>query len=498
MPLRVRQVLDKIGANGRRTLIKYLPPYSLPENAKGTFPTAILQSFVTSESNHSEVGILTEKLLFCPNLTKEYVMQCLPDDIPNKQKIEKSKTTNDYILKIQKTRDVLSEFLSNNGGFGLNEVLLEQELVGTHIIGRPDGIYRNATHQIVIEIKTSSKLDTDITYFMEELCAYLSLCQKTPSNLTTFGILVLPLQSTIIVIESTNGETIIWTNYQRYLKVLEDKSKTIIESAPNPTLNMLDIFGVNQLIEYYSIGNHVSKQKTLVKTVENMKPGVPYQIFLGNNISTKLNIDENDLLEASQFIQNNNISLYIHAPYIINLAETYENNWNIDFMIKTMGVCSRLGAKGVVVHVGKSVGYEVSHARNIMFNGVTEILEHVKPNCPLLLETPAGQGTEMLRDCIEFMDFIKEIRQLDEKYKDRIGACVDTCHVFACGYKPSDYIKSVFNSEILKLVHYNDSNETCGSCKDRHAMVGQGHIGIGEMTAVADFCGMHNIHMVIE
>jgi deoxyribonuclease-4 len=133
---------------------------------------------------------------------------------------------------------------------------------------------------------------------------------------------------------------------------------------------------------------------------------------------------------------------------------------------------------------------------------IAKALEHASPSCPLLLETPAGQGTELLTGREEFLDFI-------ESFKDeRIRACIDTCHVFACknptdpdgnGHDPLEYIKEgVKRSNLVKLVHFNDSLEACGSCKDRHAFVGTGHIGFETMQAIAEFCMDKTIPMVIE
>jgi deoxyribonuclease-4 len=159
---------------------------------------------------------------------------------------------------------------------------------------------------------------------------------------------------------------------------------------------------------------------------------------------------------------------------------------------------AKLGAKGVVVHVGKYTNQELSIALDNMSNAVSQILEKTDSSCPLLIETPAGQGTEMLRDMVEFSEFIKKFMPEDPLVSSKIGACLDTCHVFASGHKPSEYIQYIGDRGLLRLVHYNDSNDICGSCKDRHALVGQGHIGIAEMTAVADYCGANKISMVIE
>jgi deoxyribonuclease IV len=505
---RVRQVLDKAGANGRRSLIKHLPEYSLPVSTKGIFPNAILNAFAGSESKYSEVGLLTEQLLFCDVLDKSRILTSLSTmSIETRQKVEKSKTTEDFICRLDATRRELAMFLRANGGFSIGDVLLDQELRGTNVAGHPDGIYRNNTHQIFVEVKTSSKLDADHAYFMSQLCSYIGLGLGTSStdhvdassssNRRTFGVLMLPLQSAIIVVDGdtwrASGKT------AAFMAALEQKAAKMSVTASGPaTMSMLDLFNVSALIQHYGIGTHVSKQKTLLQTVVEMRPGIPYQIFLGNNMSAKFSVDAADLAAASEWVKNNNIALYIHAPYVINLAAKVEDDWNTTCLTKCVRYGAELGARGVVVHVGKSTDQPLDQARNNMFCAVAQVLEHVDPRCPLLIETPAGQGTEMYRAADDFANFICQFEEVDPANAEKLGACVDTCHVFACGFVPSEYLRYIHSLDILRLVHYNDSNDTCGSCKDRHAPVGQGHIGIGEMTAVADFCGQYNIPMVVE
>jgi deoxyribonuclease-4 len=121
-------------------------------------------------------------------------------------------------------------------------------------------------------------------------------------------------------------------------------------------------------------------------------------------------------------------------------------------------------------------------------------MEHATPECPILLETPAGQGSETLTTYTEFVEFVL-------LFKDpRLRVCVDTCHVFACGYQPIDYLKRItkYNKKLLKLVHYNDSATPCGSCLDRHAFMGTGHVGIDQMLEIAKLCHANQMPMVIE
>jgi deoxyribonuclease-4 len=121
-------------------------------------------------------------------------------------------------------------------------------------------------------------------------------------------------------------------------------------------------------------------------------------------------------------------------------------------------------------------------------------MEHASPECPILLETPAGQGTETLTKYEEFVEFVRDFADA------RIRICIDTCHVFACGSEPIEYIQKLATAEtgMVKLIHYNDSATPCGSCVDRHAYMGTGHIGFDKMETIAKFCHGRTYPMLIE
>jgi deoxyribonuclease-4 len=93
-------------------------------------------------------------------------------------------------------------------------------------------------------------------------------------------------------------------------------------------------------------------------------------------------------------------------------------------------------------------------------------------------------------------EFINFIESFDDK---RIRMCLDTCHVFACGHKPIEYIQeSLKKPGLLKLIHFNDSLGACGSCVDRHAYIGTGNIGMEGMTQIADLCSKAGLPMLVE
>jgi deoxyribonuclease IV len=100
--------------------------------------------------------------------------------------------------------------------------------------------------------------------------------------------------------------------------------------------------------------------------------------------------------------------------------------------------------------------------------------------CPLLLETPAGQGSEVLTNSTDFLEFIQAQEQ------PHLKICVDTCHVFSAGENPHEYIKKV-PKEQLKLIHFNDSKEGQGCCKDRHEFPGLGKVGLEILKEVAEY-----------
>jgi deoxyribonuclease IV len=243
------------------------------------------------------------------------------------------------------------------------------------------------------------------------------------------------------------------------------------------------MFGLPLLATRFPIGHHVRKQRRIADTLRLVPdPSRPYQIFLGNPSSTHVNVRDDDLAEARQLVDAHGLRMFVHAPYLINLAA--RNEYNVPCLGKLLRAAAAFGAKGVVVHVGKSTKQPIETALDNMRVNIREALEHATPECPLLLETPAGQGTELLSGGPDaFMSFI------DDFGDPRFGACVDTCHVFAAGSDPHTYLKQIMDNASwaarLHAVHFNDSAAPRGARLDRHAPPGGGHIGAEEMERCA-------------
>lgn len=254
------------------------------------------------------------------------------------------------------------------------------------------------------------------------------------------------------------------------------------------------------ILHAYGIGGHIKKQRTLAATANTIVASgishVPLQIFLGGTLSlSPRDVPGKELMETRDLIDRHGIRLFIHAPYTVNLADAdmaFETN--VQCLRKHLAVGSAIGAKGVVVHVGKHCDrWSPEQARENMKRTIREVLGLAGyTGCPLLLETPAGQGTELLTDPADFMAFCRDLT---------IGICIDTCHVFACGTCPMKYLDAVLASDakdLLKLIHFNDSKGRLGCKTDRHAFVGTGQIDRAVLEAVAQKAHTHGIPMLME
>ncbi len=174
-----------------------------------------------------------------------------------------------------------------------------------------------------------------------------------------------------------------------------------------------------------------------------------------------------------------------HDSYLINVASPDEALWHrsCDALLEEIKRAEALGLVGLVMHPG-SFTTSTEEAGLVK---VVEALDWVHREAPrvkvqIWLETTAGQGTN-LGHRFEHLAFI-----LDRvEHPDRLGVCVDTCHIFAAGYPlaaPDDYRRTMQEFDRLiglkkiRAFHLNDSVKDLGSRVDRHAHIGEGKLGI--------------------
>ena len=274
-----------------------------------------------------------------------------------------------------------------------------------------------------------------------------------------------------------------------------------IEKVSSPSSNTKNNMNMN-------IGSHIRKSKKFLDSLEKwydcdrFTHAHPCQMFTGSpKFWRRCKKNITDIEATKKFVTDRGIKVFIHSIYLINLSRSAEEfqekafdclKWELEFG-------SEIGFKGVVVHCGKFLKLNLDEALTNMYDNMRSLLPYISVECPLLLETSAGQGTEV---CYKYADLRKFYRRFTEDEKKKIRICIDTCHVFAAGNDPLQFIDDWIKDEpgTLALVHFNDSAEPFGSKKDRHSYFGEcvGHIGITKMIQIASLCIHHGIPMVTE
>ena len=464
--MRVRAILSAAGAQ-RPALARLLPAGVLDCKIDGPtlrYPSAILSAFPKGEQ-YSYLGILAESLLREPvagvaELQAE--MRTLGVHAERAAKAAASKTTPPFLAAIAETRRLL-EMLG-----GATEAEFEPAIAAGSVVGHPDILTRTQ----VFEVKLTGEPMRHWRDFLMQVFAYASLAPAA-----THVHLVLPLQKTIWSYDVRG-----WTERAAYLTKMQSIATAVLGSQRGAT-SEYDLAALS-LCARFRIGVHLSKKGGIYETLVGADPRFPYQLFLGSSMNTKIAVKDAEIARVRALVESHKLRIFIHSPYLLNLCSPPEetaDNYIQECLKKLLTVGAAMGFRGVVVHVGKntkksSAGMEAQR-RNLQ----AIIEEAATPECPLLLETPAGQGTETLRTWEEFFGLLVEINDT------RLRACIDTCHVFACGHDPVEYIERTLSEcpEMLKLVHFNDSASARGSCVDRHARIGTGQIGFKPLERIA-------------
>ncbi len=197
-------------------------------------------------------------------------------------------------------------------------------------------------------------------------------------------------------------------------------------------------------------------------------------------------------------------SVIAHDIYLNNLAGANEDirRRSIETMVEEVGRCHQLGIDGLVCHLGAHPeGPDIGLVRYA--DAISEIFRRTEEQpLPILLETCAGQGT-----CLgHSLEHLARVIALNDGH-ERLGVCVDTCHVFAAGYdlrKKAQYAEfwetfdSLIGLDRLRALHLNDSKKPLGSRVDRHNHIGEGEIGPSAFRWLVRDSRFRNIPAVIE
>ncbi len=238
------------------------------------------------------------------------------------------------------------------------------------------------------------------------------------------------------------------------------------------------------------IGSHVSLSSPEY-LVGSVKEAISYgansfMIYSGapqntRRVDTSLfHLEEASLLMKEHQIPRENVIL--HAPYIINLANTTKPatfELAVNFLAQEVRRAQEMDIKVIVLHPGAHVGAGIEAGIARIIEGLDQVMSLVDMNDTIIaLETMAGKGTEIGRTFFELAQIRTQVKQ-----PENLGFCLDTCHVHDAGYDVSEFDRllddfdATLGLEHLAVVHVNDSKNLRGAQKDRHANLGYGEIG---------------------
>ena len=253
------------------------------------------------------------------------------------------------------------------------------------------------------------------------------------------------------------------------------------------------------------IGCHLSSSKgfaAMGKTALSIGADT-FQFFTRNPRGGKAKaVDADDALALQKLCAEHNFApLLAHAPYTMNPCAADEHL--IDFAHMVME-----GDLEMLEYVpGNMYNFHPgSHVKQGSDVGVTKIVAMLNsvlfPNMhtTVLLETMAGKGSEVGRSFEELASILDKVQ-----LNDRMGVCLDTCHVFDGGYDIVNDLEGVLEQfdriiglDKLRAIHINDSKNTLGSHKDRHACIGEGNIGLAALSAVTNHPQLKHLPFYLE
>lgn len=200
----------------------------------------------------------------------------------------------------------------------------------------------------------------------------------------------------------------------------------------------------------------------------------------------KLMIEEGRaLLRANGF---NEDKIIVHAPYIINIANQLNDvNYGMAKLVLLNEVkrTAAFGCKTLVLHPGSHVNTGIENGIDSIVKALDEVLGKDGTDVRIALETMAGKGSEMGTSFEQMAEIISKV-----KHPERVGICLDTCHISDNNYDIHNFDNILDNVERtvgldkLYVIHVNDSKNDVGAHKDRHENIGYGFIGFDALNAV--------------
>lgn len=258
----------------------------------------------------------------------------------------------------------------------------------------------------------------------------------------------------------------------------------------------------------YLLGSHVGmsgKDMMLNSVKEALSYGAnTFMVYTGAPQNTRRKkVEELNIEAAKKCMEENGIKTFVvHAPYIINLANTVKQE-TFDIAVEFLGIevkrTAAMGANVLVLHPGSHVGAGEEAGIAQIVKGLDMVMTADMP-VNIALETMAGKGSEIGRTFEELKAIYDGVR-----YPEKLRVCFDTCHVNDAGYDlVNDYegvmqrFDEVIGLDQIAVFHINDSKNPLGAHKDRHENIGKGSIGFDTLLKVVSDERFQDVPKILE
>lgn len=256
------------------------------------------------------------------------------------------------------------------------------------------------------------------------------------------------------------------------------------------------------------IGSHVGmsgKEMFLGSVKEALSYNAnTFMVYTGAPQNTRRKeLSELRIPEAKALMRENSIEQFIvHAPYIINLANSVNPSTfelAVEFLEKEIARSAGMGSRILILHPGSHVGEGTETGIRKITEGLNKILTADTP-VSVALETMAGKGSEI-------GSRFEELAEIYEKtvHSEKLKVCIDTCHMHDAGYDVTHDFDGILTAldkllgiSQIAAVHLNDSKNPQGARKDRHANLGDGCIGFEALSYVAHHPALADVPKILE
>lgn len=216
-------------------------------------------------------------------------------------------------------------------------------------------------------------------------------------------------------------------------------------------------------------------------------------------------VNELKIPEGRALLKANGIDetkIIVHAPYLINAAN-YGNldiyDLAINLIVSELRRTEAFGCKIMVLHPGSHVGLGSENGIKALAKALDTVFASDGTNVKIAIETMSGKGNEI---GINFNE-VKKIMDNCE-HKDRLGVCMDTCHISDAGYDLNDFdavlkeFDQIIGLNNLLCIHINDSKNPIGAHKDRHENIGYGFIGFEIINKIVHHPLLKSVPKILE